>query len=617
MKKKILAWWDKILDLYFNDSSVSEAWRERVERLLAEELFEEEKSAALKRHFDKMVRYDLHPDTEVGKRLQGIKEELGFSGKRLKGDSVQVELLIGSKARVPERAAVLSTPIKVYRRLVAFNQGPVGVGPAVSAEKKARHAPIFKKFFVKNTTQWNVYIKKTMTPIKTNFFIMKTKIFTIAALAATTLLASCVKDHVQNVVKEGEATYMALSFSVPAGPKTRATTDQNASEAEAAFKFVDIFIYNPSTGMQVKHDRIPSDYFTGPEAGANSDDWTYSSSTKIATTTGVKKIVVGVNLSPAVSASLVGVSLGEFTNISQSVDVADVTGTTDGFAMFSTKPVDVTLVKETDSNYATENHPTIQVQRLVAKVTVQKAENMVTVAAGTIDNLMFELNNTNKKTFYIQPENKKDHNWATTPAGDLSDLNTNYVLVNNHDVTVKNLTPKYALENTTQDFLMGQITRATVRGTFVPAQVKEYYNSTDNTDGYKDVDVTTGTPAATFYSVSYNMGANRAYFFDLAIATDFAADNFASVITYTNGYCYWDMFLNPDNNPSGEEDMGGPYDVLRNDFYRCNITKIIGPGRATAEVERPTLPPSVPTDLLVDIQILYWNPIVKDYVLEP
>ena len=447
---------------------------------------------------------------------------------------------------------------------------------------------------------------------------MKTnKFFAIAAAALVMGLSSCIKENelVNNSNDGGAQTYMGISFTIPASNQTRATHDVNASEAEAAFKFVDVFIYNPSTGMQVQHERIPSSYFSGPNPGTNSDDWTYVSSTKIATTTGAKKVIVGVNLSSDLSTKLKGASLGEFINVSQAVNIEDVTGATDGFAMFSTAPVDIILVKDPDFG-AKENYPTIKVQRLVAKVTVQKDENIQIIAAGAVENLMFVLNNTNKKTFFIQPVDKKDHNWATTPAGDLLDGNSDYVNVDAHNVTVKNLNPKYALENTTQEYLMGQITRATVRATFIPAEIKEYAVGADKAGGYKDVDVTATTPA-TFYSVSYNMGANRAYFFDEAVADDFADDNGASVVTYTNGLCYWDMFLNPDNNPAGLPDMGGPYDVFRNDFYRCNITKIIGPGRATPEVTDPTKPPTVPTDIMVDIQMLYWNPILKDYVLEP
>ena len=438
---------------------------------------------------------------------------------------------------------------------------------------------------------------------------MKKTIFTIAAAALILGFASCSKEIENNnipVIDEGTPTFMGIAFTVPANdkPGTRATTDDNATEAEAAFKFVDVFIYNPATGSQVKHARIPSSEFTGPVAGAGSDDWTMQTSAKIATTTGPKTIILGVNLSSTLSNALEGVNMGAFTNVAQTVSINDVTSSSDGFAMFSVEPLTVTL----DIDPA-NNHPKVRVQRLVSKVTVQKSQNMSITASGSIDNLMFVLNNTNKKSFYVQPSDKKDHNWDVTPIGDLYDGNSDYVSINEYGVAVKSLNPKYALENTTRDFLMGQITRATVRGTFIPAEIKVFANGTSNADGYEDQAVT-ATTAATFYSVVYNNGADRAYFFVENIATAFAADKGATVVTYNSGYCYWDIFLNPDN-------VSGPYDVYRNDFYLCNITKIIGPGRNTPEVTDPTIPPAQPTDLLVDIEMVYWNPIVKDYILEP
>jgi len=56
MNKRILKRWDKLLDIYFNDSSVSEEWRARVGRWLAEEVFEEEKDAALEKYFNLMMQ---------------------------------------------------------------------------------------------------------------------------------------------------------------------------------------------------------------------------------------------------------------------------------------------------------------------------------------------------------------------------------------------------------------------------------------------------------------------------------------------------------------------------------------------------------------------------------
>jgi len=436
---------------------------------------------------------------------------------------------------------------------------------------------------------------------------MKKSFFLIAATALTLGLANCSREKVDvnGNIDEGKPTYMGISFTIPSTGNVGTRSDANANDAETAFKFVDVFIYNTSTGTQTNHARIPASEFTGPVSGSNTDEWIAKTTAKIATTTGEKTIIVGVNLSSSLSSSLSGVSMGTFTTIVQSVDIADVTGSTDGFAMFSTAPKVVTLVVD-----ASLNNPKVQVQRLVAKVTVQKKDGIAITGGGIIDNLMFVLNNTNKKTFYVQPSDKKDHNWAVTPAGDLANGNTDYVLVNEHTVAVKDLTPKYCLENTTRDFLMGQITRVTVRATFIPASIKAFVNGTDNTEGYKDEAVSATTPA-TFYSVLYNGGADKAYFFDINAATAFAGEKGVSVMTYNNGYCYWDMFLNPDNIVST------PYDVLRNDFYRCNITKIIAPGRSTPDVTDPDIPPMQATDLMVDIEVVYWNPIHNDYELAP
>ena len=157
MKKKVLAYWKKLLHLYFNDASLSEAWRERVRRLLVQDLLEEEKDAALQTFFDKMVNHDPHPDQEVGKKLAGIKGELGFPKDRLKGDSVQVELLIGPDARVPERAFEsptrgLSSFGSLMSRTCGCRSGDVG-----RKRKRAKH-PFFCKI-----------PHKLLTPIKTNF----------------------------------------------------------------------------------------------------------------------------------------------------------------------------------------------------------------------------------------------------------------------------------------------------------------------------------------------------------------------------------------------------------------------------------------------------------------
>jgi len=78
MDKRVLKRWDRLLESYFNDPSLSEERRAAIRRRLSDDTFGEEKFAALEKHFTRMVVYDPAPGEDVLAGLQGIKEELGF-----------------------------------------------------------------------------------------------------------------------------------------------------------------------------------------------------------------------------------------------------------------------------------------------------------------------------------------------------------------------------------------------------------------------------------------------------------------------------------------------------------------------------------------------------------
>jgi len=434
---------------------------------------------------------------------------------------------------------------------------------------------------------------------------MKKTFLTIAAAALVMGFASCSKENEDGpIIDEGTPAYLKVSFSTPASPGTKSSTDINATDAESAFNDIDVFIFN-SQGVQVKHERLAASDFEAPTPGSGSDIWVMKSSAKIATSTGPKTVIVGINLPAALSTTLNNAMEGNFTKIAQLVALADMTSTKDGFVMFSTKPEDVVLVKDPQGS---ENTVNVKVQRIVAKVAVQKANNVEVVGDGFMDlsKLMFTLNNTNKKTFYVQAADKKDHNWANAPAGDLADGNTDYVAVDNYGTAVLSLTPKYALENTSEKYRMGEITRVTVRGQFVPKEVLVWNSGSSS---YDVVANTSSTSAQTFYLIVCENGAERSYFFDRTMALNYFAsiNGNGDFYEYIDGYCYWDIFLNP----------SGDYYFLRNEFYRCTITKIIGPGRTTPDVTDPTIPPTQATTMLVNIEMLHWNLKPQDVILEP
>jgi len=53
MDKKALKRWEKILDVYFHDQTMSDHWRYKVQQLLIDDDFEQEKSMALEKYFHK------------------------------------------------------------------------------------------------------------------------------------------------------------------------------------------------------------------------------------------------------------------------------------------------------------------------------------------------------------------------------------------------------------------------------------------------------------------------------------------------------------------------------------------------------------------------------------
>jgi hypothetical protein len=284
------------------------------------------------------------------------------------------------------------------------------------------------------------------------------------------------------------------------------------------------------------------------------------------------------------------------------------------FAMFSTNAVSSTFVED-DTDPA--NNITVECERLVAKVTVETSATLDTDALpGTVSSLMFAINNFNTKLFLLQgdaPE-YKDPNWASgswnasdfnaATAGDYINILSRAAIPN---PTIDQYKPGYAAENTSDGKLKKEISRVTVRGAFIPAVV-----TTGTTGAFTKDDAHGVAAPQTFYAVTPSIIEGTSYFFDLAVANEFIAEKGGQLITYADGHCYWDIFLN--KNPLSIENR---WDVLRNDFYKCNITKISSLGRPDPEITDPDIQPDVDTSITVNVEVLFWHtPIMSDYILE-
>ena len=167
---------------------------------------------------------------------------------------------------------------------------------------------------------------------------MKSKYLAIAALAATTMFVSCVKENNSIRNEEDEvSSSIQVSISIPRS-MTKATSDENATDVEVQINTVDVFIYTAS-GNFSSHTNLSSTDFKEPIQGLNDD--VYESITKIQTTTGPKTVFVGVNLPAGMASSLENKSASILVKAVQEMDYDELTGTTGStdLILFSTKGV--------------------------------------------------------------------------------------------------------------------------------------------------------------------------------------------------------------------------------------------------------------------------------------
>jgi len=441
---------------------------------------------------------------------------------------------------------------------------------------------------------------------------MKIKFFAIAALAATALLASCDRSEKLNPDDPGKATSMKVTITFPNAPQTRATDDPNATEAEAEVKTVDVFIYHTASGNFASHEHLTAAAFT-KVAPANGADQ-YTANTRIATTTGDKTVFAGVNLPTSLVDAIKNKPIAALSTVAQTVSRDDLVSAANGFAMFSVQGVAGTFVE--DEN-APANTIKLRCHRLVAKVTVEKSSSMETAGVpGTLINLEFAIYNFNTKIFMLQgaPEFRKDPNWELASWGTGSDFidppASDFVSILDRAViaspTVNQYNPRYAAENTSEGKRKKEITRALVRANFIPQNITQ-----GTTGNFTVVTNPNTTTPQTFWAVTPSVTEGTSYFTTQSIANAFAAEKGGTVLEYTNGLCYWDIFLN--KTPENTENR---WDVLRNDYYKCNITRIVAPGRNTPDVPDPDNTPEVDTNITTNIEIVFWNIRTSNYVLE-
>ncbi len=432
---------------------------------------------------------------------------------------------------------------------------------------------------------------------------MKTaKILTV--LAATSLISvSCSKDNSDqpSIADKGKPTYVQVNVSYPQTSGTRAVNDPTATAPEVKLNTVDVFIFDAASNVLVKRQKLYAGDFNAVSPGSGSND-IYSAITKVATTTGAKKIYVGLNLPASFpNVSSIGEMKARWTTALNELVTAN------GIAMFSAAEIGKTLVETTDSSYPDNNVFTVQVERMVAKVAVEDGGIVSAVAGGAISDVEFAIHTSNKALFPVKNVAGgivKDPNWAlgSYAAADFENL-SDYTPINIagtsgvNGATAKLLTAKYAPENTSEAHLQKETTYASIRAKFVPNQ---FSDAGGNSKGSN-----VGQSATTFWIVTDSEGVRKFFNFYTEAQTYATSKGVTVSAPYTGGYCYYQAYLNPRNG----------YNTVRNDFYHVLISKINGPGRPDPDPKDPELPVETPTDITVSVEIIAWTYVADSYEL--
>lgn len=418
---------------------------------------------------------------------------------------------------------------------------------------------------------------------------------------------------------------------------TRAVADQNATADEMKIKDLTVFIYGANGVLE------------GTPIDVAFDDLTEVTDNKFKTdalkaTTGAKTIFVGANMTDALKAVMKATPVNGLSGKGVNEAVANITQQT-GFAMFSTVGATPTLVENADADnpdaVPAANEVTVTLQRLASKIAVGMSAKLDDPdvqqgAAGTISDLGFTVDNINKMyylTYGAQGATAKDANMTKDQYKNTDfELKADFKAVQYKDITAGtayvadkggNWGIDYASENLTTDKMIKGVTRIVVKGKFTP---KSGVKVTDDGQGTITFAEEDGLIAedATYIQLDFAEAGGFAFFpatttdpqlkafmaQKKGVAVDLVTDDMltAAKKTYTNGMNYWWVTV--------KDNQG---DMLRNNYYKVDITSIFAPGRTDGAFDDKKDDTEIgkETKITVNVTVEPWNMVAFDADLRP
>ncbi len=439
--------------------------------------------------------------------------------------------------------------------------------------------------------------------------------YAIAVCAALAMgLSSCSKDDATdtNAIPEGKETYMTISLADPAG--TYANGDDNATEAETKINTIDVYIFDVA-GTLKTHETLKSSDFV---RGTGADIAKITATKKIKTTTGPKKIYVGVNLpcgNMGVEGGFDRTQAMDFTdkilvkeNITSLETVmsramhcyygSDISEGDVGFSMGS-NIINATFEEEAGGVTPAANKISATVKRFVAKVEVIDAFSR-DIEGGTLSNVDFRFENVNESMYLAQKVESgfiKDPNWSV--------YGVDYTNSSFQWRGLYGSGPKYSayvMENTSRDHKRGESMVLVITASFRPDQFTKKSGNTWVLVPNTDDPMSHPDPLDVYY---VNNQGQVAFFEDMATAQVFALEklgNASKAVECPLGYIRYEAYLGKSQG----------YNVYRNDYIKATIKSIKGFSLPSGSYNDPI---ETDTNIDVTIDIEPWNVIADDYDL--
>lgn len=433
----------------------------------------------------------------------------------------------------------------------------------------------------------------------------------LAMALALTVLAGCNNENEvpgMNPDVKGVKTYATFSVSVKTAENTRADagSDTNADAVEQAIGTLNLFIFNGGVLETT---------------GAITLDAHNVGTTTLTTTTGAKEIYAVANAKTDMTLAI-GKTLDDFKALAVNAATTDeVTAdnniaATGEFVMIG--KTETTLIQQ-DESTAKSNPVAITVARGAAKIQMQYNSATVTQNAnlkGTFSEPKYLVAQMNTKMYLPREGYELTPVGAIAEQADASPQDGTYDHLTTVPADMTNAKDAatawdhqfansfYTAENVNEAPVTGNTTFALVQLKYAPASSEIAGENT------------TLAPDGTFYLLWNKQTKTGTIYADQTEAnTAKQADAVnLEVKTYEGGHCYYRVNL----RDIAKTDLQQKYCVLRNHFYKINITQInsLG-GSSTTDPDvvvptDPTTPLETLTHVSADITIEAWNAILMN-----